>query len=35
MMAMSSSGTEWPNAISENTSLAFGHGSAVVARTVM
>ena len=36
MMAMSSNGTDCQcRKLSENTSEAFGHGSAVVIRTVM
>ena len=35
MIAMRRSGTGTPNASSANTSLGFGHGSAVVIRTVM
>src|SRR3954467_15246692 len=35
MMAISSSGTSRPAIVSANTSLGFGHGTVVDARTVM
>src|SRR3954463_11892458 len=35
MIAISSKGTLWPNIVSENTSLGFGHGTLVETRTVM